>query len=98
MAEERITWIHLFPLKPVLVFGIMGVMLLIGMLFRASVKFFQGFLIPSCFIGGVLGLILLSLGIINVSTSLLETFAYHLFIISFISLGLTTNINSTKKR
>ncbi len=82
-----------FPFEAVLVFGIMGVMLLIGMLFRASVKFFQGFLIPSCFIGGVLGLILLSLGIVNVSTALLETFAYHLFIISFISLGLTTNIN-----
>ena len=82
-----------FPFEAVLVFGIMGVMLLIGMLFRASVKFFQGFLIPSCFIGGVLGLILISLGVIDVSTSLLETFAYHLFIISFISLGLTTNIN-----
>jgi glutamate:Na+ symporter, ESS family len=82
-----------FPFEAVLVFGIMGVMLLVGMLFRASVKFFQGFLIPSCFIGGVLGLILLSLGIVNVSTALLETFAYHLFIISFISLGLTTNIN-----
>jgi glutamate:Na+ symporter, ESS family len=85
-----------FPFEAVLVFGIMGVMLLIGMFIRASVKFFQGFLIPSCFIGGILGLVLLSLGIINVSTELLETFAYHLFVISFISLGLTTNIIKNK--
>jgi ESS family glutamate:Na+ symporter len=85
-----------FPFEAVLVFGIMGVMLLFGVFLRARVKFFQGFLIPSCFIGGVLGLILLSLGVITVSTPLLETYAYHLFIISFISLGLTTNINSKK--
>ena len=31
----------------------------------------------------------ISTGLIDVSISLLETFAYHLFIISFISLGLT---------
>ncbi len=85
-----------FPFEPVLVFGIMAVMLLFGMLLRASVKFFQSFLLPSCFIGGTLGLVLLSVGVINVSTSLLETFAYHLFIISFISLGLTTNISKNK--
>ncbi len=86
-----------FPFEPVLVFSAMAVMLLVGMLLRSSVKFFQKFLIPSCFIGGTLGLILLSTGVINVSTSLLETFAYHLFIISFISLGLTTSANNQSK-
>jgi ESS family glutamate:Na+ symporter len=78
-----------FPFEAVVVFGIMSVMLLLGMLLRASIKFLQKFLIPSCFIGGTLGLIFISTGLIDVSISLLETFAYHLFIISFISLGLT---------
>ena len=85
-----------FPFESVLVFAIVAVMLLLGMLLRASVKVFQRFLIPSCFIGGALGLILLSTGLINVSTSLLETFAYHLFIISFISIGLTSNKSNNK--
>ncbi|MFO7952525.1 MAG: sodium/glutamate symporter [Bacillota bacterium] len=82
-----------FPFEPVLVFGFMAIMLLLGMLLRASIKFFQTFLIPSCFIGGIIGLVLVSTGLVNVSTDLLETFAYHLFIISFISLGLTANVN-----
>ena len=81
-----------FPFEAVLVFGVMAVMLLLGMLLRSSVKVLQKFLIPSCFIGGTLGLILLSTGLVKVSTSLLETFAYHLFIISFISLGLTASM------
>lgn len=78
-----------FPFEALLAFGFMAVMLLLGMFLRASVKFFQRYLIPSCFIGGTIGLILISTGLVAVSTSLLETFAYHLFIISFISLGLT---------
>ena len=43
-----------FPFEAVVVFGIMSVMLLLGMLLRASIKFLQKFLIPSCFIGGTL--------------------------------------------
>jgi glutamate:Na+ symporter, ESS family len=85
-----------FPFEPVLVFGYMAIMLLVGMLLRSSVKFFQNYLIPSCFIGGTIGLILASTGILNISTSTLETFAYHLFVVSFISLGLTTNISKEK--
>ncbi len=81
-----------FPFEPILVFGIMAIMILVGMILRARIKFFQNFLIPSCFIGGTLGLILISTGLIDVSVDLLETFAYHLFIISFISLSLTAGI------
>ena len=85
-----------FPFEPLLLFGFMAIMLLAGMFLRASVKFFQKFLIPSCFIGGALGLVLISTGTVQASTSLLETFAYHLFIISFISLGLTTNLKDNR--
>ncbi len=80
-----------FPFEPLLIFGFMAIMLLLGMLLRSTIKFFQKFLIPSCFIGGIIGLVLVSTGLVGASTDLLETFAYHLFIISFISLGLTTN-------
>lgn len=81
-----------FPFEPFLVFGCLSIMLLIGVVFRAKVRFIQSFLFPSCLIGGVLGLILLSIGIINLSVSHLETFAFHFFNISFISVGLTPGV------
>lgn len=86
-----------FPFEPLLVFGFMAIMLLLGIFLRSSIPFFQKFLIPSCFIGGAVGLVLISTGLIDVSTSLLEIFAYHLFIISFISLGLTTNVPNNRQ-
>ena len=64
-------------------------MLLAGIVLRAKIPLLQKFLFPSCLIGGVLGLILLSVGIIDLSVSHLETFAFHFFNISFISVGLT---------
>jgi ESS family glutamate:Na+ symporter len=85
-----------FPFEPLICFGWLGVMLLFGLLLRAKVKFFQHFLIPGCIIGGLLGLILLHVGVIRVESSLLEAFSYHLFILSFISLGLTPDDASEK--
>jgi len=78
-----------FPFEPLLCFGWLSIMLIVGIVLRATVPFFQRFLIPSCLIGGMLGLVLLHLNVITVPVPMLETFAYHLFIISFISLGLT---------
>jgi ESS family glutamate:Na+ symporter len=78
-----------FPFEALLIFGAMGVMLLIGVLLRAVVPFFQRFLIPSSLIGGILGLIVLNTGLFDLPSARFETFAYHLFIISFISVGLT---------
>ncbi len=85
-----------FPFEPLICFGWLGVMLLVGLLLRAKVKFFQHFLIPGCIIGGLLGLILLHAGVIRVESSLLEAFSFHLFILSFISLGLTPDDSSEK--
>jgi ESS family glutamate:Na+ symporter len=85
-----------FPFESMLLFGSLAVMLLIGVLLRAKIPFFQRFLIPSCLIGGISGLILINIGVFQVfqlSTSHLETFAYHFFNISFISVGLTLNGN-----
>ena len=66
-----------------LVFGCLAIMLLTGVLLRAQLTFFQHFLIPSCLIGGILGLLLLNIGVIRLPVDNLETFAYHFFNISF---------------
>ena len=78
-----------FPFESMLVFGWLASMLLIGVLLRARVPFFQRFLFPSCLIGGIIGLILVNFRVIKIAVSDLEIFAYHFFNISFISVGLT---------
>jgi len=83
-----------FPFESMLVFGCLAIMLLTGVFLRAKINFFQRFLIPSCLIGGILGIILLNLGVMRLPVANLETFAYHLFNISFISVGLTRNETS----
>jgi hypothetical protein len=77
-----------FPFESMLLFGCLAIMLLIGVLLRAKIAFFQRFLMPSCLIGGILGLILINVNCEFVPVANLETFAYHLFNISFISVGL----------
>ena len=85
-----------FPFEPMLIFGFLSTMLLIGIFLRTKTKFFQNFLIPSCLLGGLLGLIFISTGIIKVEASKLETFAYHFFNISFISVGLSSSNENEK--
>jgi len=84
-----------FPFDSMLLFGSLAIMLLVGVFLRAKISFFQRFLIPSCLIGGALGLIIINSGLIDLSVTDLETFAYHFFNISFISVGLTANTNQT---
>lgn len=78
-----------FPFDSMLVFSFLSVLLLIGLGLRAKIGFIQKFLFPSSLVGGFLGLVLIHAGWVNISTSALETFGYHLFNISFISVGLT---------
>lgn len=78
-----------FNFEALLAFGFLSIMLLVGIALRAKISFFQKFLFPSCLIGGTLGLLLVNLKWFGIKPSLLETFAYHLFNISFISVGLT---------
>jgi ESS family glutamate:Na+ symporter len=82
-----------FPFESMLLFGNLAAMLLLGVFLRAKIPFFQKYLIPSCLIGGILGLLLLNFGVLRLSVSNLETFAYHFFNISFISVGLTHDGN-----
>lgn len=85
-----------FPFETLLLFGFMSIMLLVGIVVRAKVTFVQRYLFPSCLLGGVLGAVLVNLKLVDVSTSMLEAFAFHFFNISFISVGLTQD-SETKK-
>lgn len=78
-----------FDFNGVLAFGSMAICLLVGAFLRGNIKFFQRFLIPSCLIGGLIGMIGANTGVIFGSQSIFEMFAYHFFIISYISVGLT---------
>ncbi len=85
-----------FPLESMLVFSWLACMLLVGVVLRAKISFLQRFLFPSCLLGGIIGLFLIHTPLIHIDVFDLETFAYHFFNISFISVGLTQG-NDQKK-
>ncbi|HCK99199.1 MAG TPA: sodium:glutamate symporter [Candidatus Marinimicrobia bacterium] len=85
-----------FQFEPMLTFGFLSIMLLIGIILRNKLRFFQYFLIPSCLLGGILGLVFVSTGIIKIEASSLENVAYHFFNISFISVGLSGSNENEK--
>jgi ESS family glutamate:Na+ symporter len=70
-------------------FGWISIMLLVGVLLRAKIGFFQRFLFPAAIIGGVVGFILISLGWIAIPHEEFTRFAIFLFTLNFISIGLT---------
>ena len=78
-----------FPFEGILVFSFLSFMLILGIITRAKVRFFQKYLFPSSLIGGIYGLILLNSGLVHLSQETVQAFAYHFFNISFISIGLT---------
>ena len=86
-----------FPFDGMLAFAFLSVLLLVGVGLRARVGFFQRFLVPSCLIGGVLGLVLMHTCIYGIETATIEAFAYHFFNISFISVGLTRDDNDRER-
>ncbi|WP_319406511.1 hypothetical protein [uncultured Desulfosarcina sp.] len=87
-----------FPFDGMLAFAFLSVLLLVGVGLRSRVGFFQRFLVPSCLIGGVLGLVLMHTGIHGIETATIEAFAYHFFNISFISVGLTRDDNDREHK
>jgi len=89
---------EVFSFDQMLIFGIISVFLLIGLILRAKIRFFQRFFIPACITAGILGLVLKGFGIIDIPEDDLKYFAYHLFNITFISIGLTAQKNSLKSK
>ncbi|SHI85127.1 glutamate:Na+ symporter, ESS family [Dethiosulfatibacter aminovorans DSM 17477] len=69
-------------------FGWLSLMMVVGSILRAKVKLLQKSLVPTSIIGGVAGLILVNLGLIKVDFRLLSQIVFHLFVISFIAIGL----------
>lgn len=84
-----------FPFDSMLVFAFLSCLLLAGVALRAKVGFLQKFLFPSCLVGGVLGLVFIHTGVLDIKISDIETFAYHFFNISFISVGLIRDDDNT---
>jgi glutamate:Na+ symporter, ESS family len=86
-----------FSFDLVIAFGLLSAFLLVGLLFRAKIPFFQKYLIPSCLIGGFFGLIVLNVLPVTLNIEQFEAFTYHFFVISFISVGLTAFTDKGKK-
>lgn len=78
-----------FSFDLVLAFTAMGVCIWLGVLLRAKIKFLRKFLVPASLLGGIIGVIAFNLGLIPLSADLFQAIAYHLFIISFIAIGLS---------
>lgn len=78
-----------FDLSVLIAFGFLCLLLLVGVILRAKVKFFQEYLIPACLIGGILGFIVMNTtGFPHVTTEYYSAFAYHFFTLSFVCIGL----------
>jgi len=75
--------------NPLLLFGAMGGILIVGLLCRAYIPIFQKFLVPASVIGGILGFIIVSFGWFGLKAEMFKMFAFHLFNASFIAMGLT---------
>lgn len=62
-----------FPFESMVVFRWLASMLLVGIILRARIFFFQRFLFPGSIIGGIVGLILVHFGVIKIAAADLET-------------------------
>ena len=87
-------------MKVMLAIGWASCMLIIGVMLRAKIRFLQNLLVPASVLGGIVGLILVNvLGNgwtdIGVDVQLFSELVNHFFTISFISIALTSNENSS---
>ena len=73
-------------------------LLLVGVLLRAKVRLFQKFLFPSCIIGGILGFVLMSTGLIKIDPDVFALIAFHAFSLGFLSIGLTGGDSTGQKK
>ena len=80
-----------YSFEPLIIFGFLSIMLLVGIALRTTIPLIQKYLFPSCLVGGMIGMVLLNLKLVDFKFDDIEMFAFHLFNISFISVGLTGN-------
>ena len=79
-----------YTFELVLALAVMGVCLWLGAFFRAKIGFFRRFMVPASLIGGIIGMIFFNAGLLPVGPEIFQAIAYHLFIVSFIAIGLTS--------
>ena len=78
-----------FDMSLLIAFGFLSLLLLLGVLLRAKIKFLQNFMVPACLTGGVIGFFILNTtGFPQVQPELYPALAYHFFTISFVCIGL----------
>lgn len=87
-----------FSFDLVIALGVLGVFLLIGVALRAKIGFLQRLIAPSCLVGGFIGLIVINVVPVGLDTEIFEAVVYHLFTLSFVSLGLTAFGSTTGER
>ena len=74
-----------FDMSLLIAFGFLSLLLLLGVLLRAKIKFLQNFMVPACLTGGVIGFFILNTtGFPQVQPELYPALAYHFFTISFV--------------
>jgi ESS family glutamate:Na+ symporter len=78
-----------FSFEGIIVLSFFSALLLAGVFLRAFLPLLQRMLFPASLIGGTIGLIAANAGLIPIDAETVKAFAYHLFNISFISVGLT---------
>lgn len=81
--------------EPVIQMGIISIWFLVVHLFREKVKFLKKLMIPTAMLTGFLLLFLRTKGILELSTDLLETIAYHAMLIGTIALALRVPTKGT---
>lgn len=87
-------------MEMMLAFGFASTMLCFGMFLRAKISIFRNMLMPASVIAGILGFVFMNMPIgeglrASIDTGIYTTIVNQLFIVSFISIGLT---NSYQKK
>ncbi len=82
----------------VIQFSILCIILLIAQILRRKVPFIRKSLLPTAVIGGLIGLVLKSLGVFNgiITNEFLDKITYHAIAIGFVALGLKTAYGNKK--
>lgn len=81
-------------------FSWIGIMLLVGMIFRAKIPFLSNILMPASVIGGIVGFILMNTGVLTFAGAdpdMSNQIVGFFFTLSFISIGLTAIPNEKGK-
>ena len=91
------------PLTFVITMGWIGLFMFIGVIVRAKVPLFRKYLIPTCIIGGVLGMFanwifLSKLGPLGVDHSMVGAVTYHIFPLFFSALAFRSSESKTAGR